>query len=80
MTEEQYLMVRDLPEIPMEIWYMYYRERGGTMTSFDDFKTAFAAFVWNQATMEGSDGSMKQITLKSAYDNFYRYYNEKFRL
>lgn len=79
MTKDVYLLIRDLPTIPIRTWYEYYLERGG-FEGEAEFEARFYNMLRNEPIIQVTDGVMKQITLKSAYDNFYNYYNEKFGL
>lgn len=80
MTKEQFLFILKQPEIPMEVWFEYYRERGGTIADFEKFVYVFSVVVWNEQTMVGSDGNMKQVTIVSSFYNFHDYYSKKFNL
>lgn len=73
MTKEQYLIIRTMPEIPMDIWFEFYKERGGILQRVD-FDNIFSTIIWNNSITI----NMKQVTLSSAINNFYSYYNEKF--
>jgi hypothetical protein len=77
MTKEQYLIIKQKPEIPMEIWFEYYRERGGELYDFGSFTRLFSTCIMNKAMVNTSTGT-KQITLKSALTKFYEYYDKKF--
>lgn len=80
MTKDQYLLILQKPEIPMGVWFDYYRERGGIISDPIEFERIFSVMIWNEATTKGSDGNMKKITLNSALRNFYEYYNKKFNI
>ncbi len=78
MTKEKYLEVRDMTEIPKEIWYKYYKERGG-MVDEDKFWEAFVKSLVSKMVVVNRDGP-KQIDFKTALDSFYGYYNRKFNV
>lgn len=78
MTKEEYLKIREQPEIPMPIWFEYYQERGGLL-DYEEFVKTFTTFTWNQSVVRSRFG-LKQITLNSALRNFFEYYNQKFGL
>lgn len=81
MTEQEYLAVRELSEIPMEAWFDFYKERGGVLDDIAEFEKIFSVAIVNESVI-GTVGSptLKQITLKSALDKFFQYYNQKFGL
>lgn len=78
MTREQYLLIRDSPEVPMAAWFEFYKEKGGVIDDPAEFEKIFSIALANESHIPGTDGTMKQITLKSALDKFYTHYNEKF--
>lgn len=80
MTKEQFLLILKQPEIPMEVWFEYYRERGGMIDDFEKFSYIFSIILWNKQEIQGSDGNMKQVTLASAFYQFHDYYAKKFNL
>ncbi len=80
MTKEQFIEVMKMPEIPMSLWFEYYRERGGYIADPVEFERVFTVMLRNEGSVKGADGTLKQITLKSSYDNFYAYYKQKFEL
>ena len=80
MTKETFLKIKDQTDIPMDVWFEYYRDRGGIIQDFDYFNQVFSTLLVNRATVAGSDGRMKEITLQSAYNQFYDYYSKKFNL
>jgi len=77
MTKEQYLDIISRSQIPMNIWFEYYRERGGLVDDFAQFERLFSTALVNEFTVESSS-IPKKISLTSALHNFYSYYNKKF--
>lgn len=79
MTEQEYLQLREQPEIPMSAWFDFYKEKGGAIYDIVEFEKTFTTLIINQSVIAtvGSP-TMKQVTLKSALDKFYQHYNEKF--
>lgn len=69
MTKEEYLNVRDLPEIPMGIWFEYYKEKGGNLPTKAEFEHAFTIMLWNDP-----------FAFRNALNSFYTHYNTKFNL
>lgn len=80
MTLDQYLIIREGPEVPMPAWFEFYREKGGVIEDYDIFVKVFTTLIRNESIVKGSDGNSKQITLKTALDRFYGFYNAKFGL
>lgn len=78
MTKAEYLVVRNQPEIPMDIWYEYYLERGGTNIGLSLFVEAFTNVLLGTIVMTKS--GPKTLSLKTALISFYKYYNQKFGL
>ena len=82
MTEQQYLEYRKQEEVPMELFYEYYKNmRIGTPTTLEDFRVTFPQFLLqlnghNIATPKG----IKSIEFGSIINKVYSYFNEKFNL
>lgn len=76
MTKERYLEIRDREEIPKEVWYEYYKERGGVLGE-DEFWQNFVKAIFSRLVVVNRNGP-KQIDLKTALESFYGYYNRKF--
>jgi len=79
MTKEQFLFILKQPEIPMEVWFEFYRERGGSIPDLETFTHVFSIILWNESHIQVGD-TMKQVTLGSAFKNFHDYYAKKFSL
>ena len=80
MTKEEFLFIVKQPEIPMEVWFDYYRERGGMINDLEQFIHVFSIILWNEQIIQGSDGNMKKVTPTSAFSQFHDYYAKKFNL
>jgi hypothetical protein len=78
MTKERFIEVTKMPEVPMDVWFEYYKDRGGVL-DFEEFKKVFTTFLWNESIVTVR-GVQKHITLRSALNNFYQYYKTKFNL
>lgn len=79
MTEKEYLLIREKPEIPMDIWYEYFLERGGTAIGLEAFRKAFYRVLeMGTAGVLSSTGVPKFVTFNSCLRSFYSYYNKKF--
>ncbi len=81
MTEQEYLQLREQPEIPMSAWFEFYREKGGILNDIGEFEKVFTTAIVNESVI-GTVGSptLKQVTLKTALNRFYEHYNQKFGL
>ena len=79
MTKDEYLELLKLPEIPISIWFEYYRERGGIVDDINEFQKMFFTAISNEWVTDSPSG-VKRITLTSALHNFYSYYNKKFEM
>lgn len=80
MTKEQYQEMLKHPVIPMYAYFEFYRERGGLISNQVEFEKLFTVMLDNEFTVQGSDGTMKEITRGSAYRKFCEHYNKKFGL
>lgn len=80
MTKERFIEIILMPSVPMDAWFEFYRDRGGRIADFDRFEFVFSTILWNESETMGSDGQMKRVTLRSAYENFCDYYKVKFGL
>lgn len=80
MTKEEYLLLIKKPEVPIELWFAYYREMGGIIEEINEFAQIFSTILWNQSEILGSDGVMKKVTPQSAFNRLHSYYHKKFGL
>lgn len=81
MTKQQYELIRNQPEIPLEIWYEFFLERGGSQIGLPQFHKLFAIVIQPGGTMvNGGDGQPRWIDFNSALNNLYGYYNQKFEI
>lgn len=67
-----------MPEIPMDIWYEYFLERGGRDIGISRFQDLFIQILSKGQTMIAGPRGIKYVSFGSAITNFYKYYNEKF--
>lgn len=79
MTKDQYINIRNQSEIPLSIWFEYYRERGGIITDITEFDKLFTKSII-ETPIYITNGKPRQVTLTTALNNFYKYYNTKFEL
>jgi hypothetical protein len=79
MTKDEYIQLRKQREIPIPIWFEFYKERGGLLDDIGEFEKVFTTVTVNQSIIATPSGA-KQVTFKSALEHFYNYYNNKFGL
>lgn len=80
MTEQEWISIRDKPEISMSAWFEFYKEKGGMLASINEFVEAFSSLLWNEGIVTGSDGRPKHVNLATATQAIHKYYNNKFGL
>ena len=81
MTKEQFEQLSKKEEIPIDIWYQYFIDKGGQNIGLEKFKNIFLQMIQQgQVIVTGTKGTPKFISLKSALDNFYTFYKEKFAI
>jgi hypothetical protein len=78
MTREKWLQTRSEPEIPMELWFSFYQERGGSL-EFDEFKKYFSIIIQGRM-VTGTDGSMKYVNYETARNKLTEYYDDVYGL
>lgn len=78
MTKQEWLKIRTLKEIPKQIWFSFYREKGGIIDNLEDFWKAFVEILSTQMMIFPQ--TQKRLTFKSALNQLYSYYNSKFEL
>lgn len=78
LTKQAYLKLRDKDEIPFDIWFEFYQERGGVLDRAS-FEEIFTVLMTEEAVVSTSSGD-KIITFPGALKRFFQYYNNKFKL
>jgi len=78
MTKQRWEQVRELEELPMEIFWEYYQERGGKLKDFSTFRNVFEKAITQGMRIVTPD-KVRVVTLNSALGNVYSYYNNKFK-
>lgn len=78
LTKEEWEHWREMPNIPIDVWFSFYREKGGYLDNIEDFTNIFLTMVNNRMIVEGSDGVMKEISARSAFSKMKEYYDVKF--
>lgn len=79
MTKEEYIKLLESEEIPIEVFFSFYKERGGTLDDLYEFAKIFATAISNEWVVHTPNGA-KKITYQSCVDNFLYYYNKKFEI
>lgn len=79
MTEERWKQVRNLPEVPEDVWFSFYRENGGVL-EFNEFWEVFSKMLAIEPIIHCNDNIARKVSLKSSLDRLYSYYNKKFAL
>lgn len=76
MTKEQYLLIREKEEIPIEIWYEFFLEKGGSNIGLEVFTDLFTNMLLGKMVI--TTFGPKLISLETALRAFYKHYNQKF--
>lgn len=79
MTKEEYIIIREKPDIPMNIWYEFFLERGGFSIGLDKFIEIFSNILLG-SIIRKTNGEQTFVNFNSALSQFYKYYNNKFLL
>lgn len=81
MTAEEYKQLLEKPEIPMEIWYEFFLEKGGKQIGLEDFTSRFKIVTDpGEHMVIGSNNIFKWVSMGSALKHFHEHYKEKFGL
>lgn len=79
MTKEQWIQIRDQFHIPIEVWFDYYRERGGSIQDLQTFTITFYEILPKNHIVQTNKWTRK-ITFETAVKQLFEYYNNKFDL
>lgn len=79
MTKQEWQVARSSTNIPMEMWFDYYKDRGGTINDIWQFEQIFTSLIANESLIITNHGQ-KQITFTSAINSMFNYYDTKFSL
>lgn len=77
MTKEQWHHVRNMPEIPLYVWFEYYREKGGVIENLAEFESQFYHILLQQPLMI-IGGKQVLVTFQTAVERLFDYYKNKF--
>lgn len=78
ITEQRYQQLEKMQEIPMDAWYEYFLERGGTPVGLEQFTPLFSQIIQGFTIQTGTN--VRYVTFETALSNFYTYYRKKFKL
>lgn len=79
IDKESYMRIREEEEIPLSLFYEFYKDKGGLDISLEEFEAIFPQFM--QRTMGGminTKNGVKFIDFKSIVDKVYKHFDEKF--
>lgn len=76
MTKEQWLLTREKPEIPMDVWFSFYKEKGG-IADVSLFEKMFTNAIFQEPVFLRIQ---KKVTFASCLNKLFTHYNEKFGL
>lgn len=78
VTKEEWEHWREQSNIPIDIWYSFYKEKGGYLDTLESFTQVFLSMINEKMIVQGSGGVMKQITNISAFGKMKTHYDTKF--
>jgi hypothetical protein len=75
MTKDQWVEMKNRDEFPLEVWFEYYKERGGIVSDIGQFRDLFIKLVQAEPRLVNNG---KVISTGTALNNLKEYYNSKF--
>ncbi len=78
MTAQRWEHVRTLKEVPIDVWFEYYRDCGGTLQYESAFARLFGEIISRNTMIKNSKGNLVQVNFATALNRLYEYYNNKF--
>lgn len=79
MTAQRWEQIRNLKEVPVDVWHEYYLEVGGYIQDREMFWQIFADLLASNSYIRNSKGTLVRLTLNTALRRLYDYYNQKFQ-
>lgn len=73
MSKTEWDNTKTMTEIPMHVWYEYYKENGGKLDSIAQFEQVFTKVIIGGGIING-----KVTNFVSALNRLYRFYDNKF--
>ena len=77
MTKEQWESIRNMEEIPLYVWFEYYRENGGYLANLAEFESQFYQIPLQQPIFIKS-GRQIVVNFHTAVNRLLDYYKNKF--
>lgn len=78
ITKEQWQQVRDMEEIPVFVWFEYYKEMGGILNDINEFQTILWRTLVKQPLMISKQGRPIKINFDTAVERLFDHYSNKF--
>lgn len=78
MTKQRWEAIKNLKEIPMDVWFEYYIENGGKVNNLLVFTHLFTRILFADDLVRNSTGRLVDVNFKTALNRLYSYYNDKF--
>lgn len=80
MTKDQWLQIRNQQEIPLTVFFAFYREQGGMVADLFEFNKLFQSLSVTRRIIFTQNGVEKQreISYETAVHKLHRYYDNKF--
>lgn len=73
MTKDEWKYLQGQVEIPIYVWYEFYKEKGGKLTSMNEFEQIFTQIIFSDSYING-----KRTNYVTALNQLFKYYNNKF--
>lgn len=77
MTKQRWEQVRQLDELPIDVYWEYYQEKGGIVKDYTIFKRLLEQAMFQRVRVLTKKG-IRSITHHSALQSVYKYFNNKF--
>lgn len=75
MTKKEWEKQKPNKEIPISLWFEYYRENGGILSDIHEFEKIFVELMMSPVLIGGKIINLKYST---AIKKLYEYYENKF--
>lgn len=79
MDKEQWISLRNKEELPVYVYYEYYKEVGGLVKTLEEFEKILFSLIAQRVPVIGTTGP-KMITFESLIQKTHEYFNKKFNL
>lgn len=78
ITKEQWQQVRDMEEIPLFLWFDYYRENGGVVEDLGIFESHLWNILAQEPMIISKQGRPLRVNYDTAVNRLYDFYVNKF--